>query len=133
MPRQKTREELLDRIDELEAENGNLQDQVVWIADIIEPEENDDEGGKLEPGCGASWRKEDDQITDRRSRRRANECRPGLARSSNHLFVDMAFFLACLHDFTKGRIENLEIEIGYRMTFVYGLTKCDGTTRNVVD
>ena len=43
MPRQKTREELLDRIDELEAENETLQDQVDAIADIIEPED-DDEG-----------------------------------------------------------------------------------------
>ena len=42
MPRQKTREELEDRIDELEAENETLQDQVDSIADIIEPE--DDEG-----------------------------------------------------------------------------------------
>jgi hypothetical protein len=42
MPRQKTREELLDRIDELEAENETLQDQVDSIADIIEPEEDDD-------------------------------------------------------------------------------------------
>jgi hypothetical protein len=45
MPRQKTREELLDRIDELEAENETLQDQVDSIADIIEGEEEaDDEG-----------------------------------------------------------------------------------------
>jgi hypothetical protein len=36
MPRQKTREEWLDRIDELEAENETLQDQVDSIADIIE-------------------------------------------------------------------------------------------------
>jgi len=43
MPRQKTREELLDRIDELEAENETLQDQVDSIQDIIEPED-DDEG-----------------------------------------------------------------------------------------
>ena len=44
MPRQKTREELLDRIDELEAENETLQDQIDSIQDIIEPEEDDDEG-----------------------------------------------------------------------------------------
>ena len=47
MPRQKTREELLDRIDELEAENEMLQDQVDSIADIVEgeeEEEDDDEG-----------------------------------------------------------------------------------------
>ena len=44
MPRQKTREELLDRIDELESENEVLQDQVDSIAEIIEPEEDDDEG-----------------------------------------------------------------------------------------
>jgi cell division protein FtsB len=43
MPRQKTREELLDRIDELEAENETLQDQVDSIAEIIESED-DDEG-----------------------------------------------------------------------------------------
>ena len=43
MPRQKTREELLDRIDELEAENETLQDQVDSIADIIEGEEEDDD------------------------------------------------------------------------------------------
>jgi hypothetical protein len=43
MPRQKTREELLDRIDELEAENETLQDQIDSIQDIIEPED-DDEG-----------------------------------------------------------------------------------------
>lgn len=43
MPRQRTREELLDRIDELEAENETLQDQVDSIADIIEGEEEDDE------------------------------------------------------------------------------------------
>ena len=46
MPRQKTREELLDRIDELEAENETLQDQVDSIADIIEPEEEDDDEGE---------------------------------------------------------------------------------------
>ena len=44
MPRQKTREELLDRIDELEAENETLQDQVDSIADIVEGEEEDGEG-----------------------------------------------------------------------------------------
>ena len=44
MPRQKTKEELLDRIDELEAENETLQDQVDSIAEILEPEEDDDEG-----------------------------------------------------------------------------------------
>jgi len=43
MPRQKTKEELEDRIDELEAENEGLQDQVDSIADIIEGED-DDEG-----------------------------------------------------------------------------------------
>ena len=44
MPRQKTKEELEDRIDELEAENETLQDQVDSIADIIEGEDEDDEG-----------------------------------------------------------------------------------------
>jgi len=44
MPRQKTREELEDRIDELEAENETQQDQVDSIADIIEGEEDEDEG-----------------------------------------------------------------------------------------
>ena len=44
MPRQKTRQELEDRIDELEAENETLQDQVDSIADIIEGEDEDDEG-----------------------------------------------------------------------------------------
>jgi hypothetical protein len=42
MPRQKTREELEDRVDELESENEILQDQVDSIADIIEGEEDDD-------------------------------------------------------------------------------------------
>jgi chaperonin cofactor prefoldin len=42
MPRQKTREELEDRIDELEAENETLQDQVDSIADIIEGKDEDD-------------------------------------------------------------------------------------------
>jgi hypothetical protein len=42
MPRQKTREELEDRIDELEAENETLQDQVDSIADIIEGEDEDE-------------------------------------------------------------------------------------------
>jgi hypothetical protein len=46
MPRQKTREELLDRIDELEAENETLQDQVDSIADIIEGEEEEDDEGE---------------------------------------------------------------------------------------
>ena len=46
MPRQKTREELQDRIDELEAENETLQDQVDSIADIIEGEEEDEDEGK---------------------------------------------------------------------------------------
>ena len=43
MPRQKTREELLDQIDELEAENETLQDQIDSIQENIEPED-DDEG-----------------------------------------------------------------------------------------
>ena len=42
MPRQKTREELQDRVDELESENEILQDQVDSIAEIIEGEEDDD-------------------------------------------------------------------------------------------
>jgi hypothetical protein len=46
MPRQKTREELLGRIDELEAEHETLQDQVDLIADIIEGEEDGDEEGE---------------------------------------------------------------------------------------
>ena len=46
MPRQKTREELLDRIDELEAENETLQDQIDSIQDIIEGEGEDDEEGE---------------------------------------------------------------------------------------
>ena len=40
MPGQKTRKELEDRIDELEAENETLRDQVDSIADIIEAEED---------------------------------------------------------------------------------------------
>jgi chaperonin cofactor prefoldin len=43
-PRQKTKEELEDRIDALEAENETLQDQIDSIQDIIEPEEDDDQG-----------------------------------------------------------------------------------------
>jgi cell division protein FtsB len=43
MPRQKTREELEDRIDELEAENETLQDQVDSIADIIEGEDEEED------------------------------------------------------------------------------------------
>jgi hypothetical protein len=46
MPRQKTREELLDRIDEFEVENEILQDQVDSISDIIEGEEEDDDEGE---------------------------------------------------------------------------------------
>jgi len=46
MPRQKTREKLLDRIDELESENEVLQDQVNSIAEIIEPEEDEDDKGE---------------------------------------------------------------------------------------
>ena len=46
MPRQKTKEELEDRIDELEAENETLQDQVDSIAEIIEPEEEDENKGE---------------------------------------------------------------------------------------
>jgi len=46
MPRQKTREELLDRIDELEAENETLHDQVDSIADIIEGEGKDEDEGE---------------------------------------------------------------------------------------
>jgi cell division protein FtsB len=42
MPRQKTKEELEERIDELEAENEALQDQVDAIQDILEPEEEDE-------------------------------------------------------------------------------------------
>ena len=42
MPRQKTREELLDQIDELEAENETLQDQIDSIQEIIEPEDKDE-------------------------------------------------------------------------------------------
>ena len=39
----KTKEELEeDRIDELEAENETLQDQIDSIQDIIEPEDNDE-------------------------------------------------------------------------------------------
>ena len=75
MPRQKTREELEDRIDELEAEN-ELQDQVDAIADIIEAEEDEDDEGETEPACGAGWRKEAHEVTDRRLRQRAVECRP---------------------------------------------------------
>ena len=46
MPRQKTREELLDRIDELEVENETLHDQVDSIADIIEGEREDEDEGE---------------------------------------------------------------------------------------
>ena len=42
MPRQKSKEELEERIDELEAENEALQDQVDAIRDILEPEEEDE-------------------------------------------------------------------------------------------
>ena len=41
MPRQKTKEELEERIDELEAENEAPQGQVDAISDIIEGEEED--------------------------------------------------------------------------------------------
>jgi len=47
MPRQESVEKLKDRIEELEAENEALQDQVDSIADIVsgeEEEEDDDEG-----------------------------------------------------------------------------------------
>jgi chaperonin cofactor prefoldin len=46
MPRQKTREELEDRIEELEVDNETLQDQVDSIADIIEGEEEDEDEGE---------------------------------------------------------------------------------------
>jgi hypothetical protein len=46
MPRQKTKVELEDRIDELEAENGTLQDRIDSIQDIIEGEEEDDDEGE---------------------------------------------------------------------------------------
>jgi hypothetical protein len=39
-----TRRELLDRIKELEGENEDLQSQLDEIADIVTPEEDDDEG-----------------------------------------------------------------------------------------
>ena len=75
MPRQKTKEELEDRIDELEAENETLQDQIDSIQEIIGPERTTTRG-TLAPACGAGWRKEVHEITDRRLRQRAVECRP---------------------------------------------------------
>jgi hypothetical protein len=71
-----TKLKLKDRIDELESENDALQDQIDSISDIISGEDEDDEGGRLTPGCGSGWRKETSQVTDRRLRQRADECRP---------------------------------------------------------
>lgn len=42
-----TREELKDRIRELEGENESLQDQLDAIADIVVPAEEDDEDGEV--------------------------------------------------------------------------------------
>ena len=39
-----TRRELMDRIKELEGENGDLQTQIDEIADIVTPDEDADEG-----------------------------------------------------------------------------------------
>jgi len=64
-----------DHIYELEAEKETLQDQVDSIADIIEGEEEDEDGGRLEPACSRGWRKEAHEVTDRRLRQRAVECR----------------------------------------------------------
>jgi Basic region leucine zipper len=69
-------EKLKDRIDELESENDALQDQIDSISDIISGEDEDDEGGRLTPACGSGWRKETSQVTDRRVRQRADECKP---------------------------------------------------------
>ena len=76
MPRQKTREESLGPYRRTRIRK-RVQDQVDSIAEIIEPEEDeDDEGGELTPACGAGSRKETHQVTDRRLRQQAVECRP---------------------------------------------------------
>lgn len=41
-----TRRELLDRIDELEGENEELQSQIDEIADIVTPSEEEEEEGE---------------------------------------------------------------------------------------
>jgi hypothetical protein len=43
-----TREELKERISELEGENESLQDQLDAIADIVVPAEEDEDGGEEE-------------------------------------------------------------------------------------
>ena len=99
-----TRRELQDRINELEAENDDLQSRLDDISDIVtgddEGEDYDDGNGDDDNGddgngetdrlggivprsvCGASWRKAAHQITDRAKRYRANapECCPPLPR-----------------------------------------------------
>jgi hypothetical protein len=45
-----SRRELLERIDELETENEELQDQLDQIADIVVPTEEDEEGSDDDQG-----------------------------------------------------------------------------------
>jgi len=45
-----SRRELLERVEELEAENNELQDQLDQIADIVAPSEEDEQGSDDDQG-----------------------------------------------------------------------------------
>jgi hypothetical protein len=79
---------LKDRIDELESDNDALRDQIDSISDIISGEDEDDEGGRLTPACGSGWRQETSQVTDRRLRQRADECRPPGLNCPSYFWAD---------------------------------------------
>ena len=81
MPRESV-ETLKDRIDELEAENESLSRirltdaRAARFHQSIGRRGGRRRGGRLAPACGAGWRKEAHEVTDRRLRQRAVECRP---------------------------------------------------------
>ena len=59
-------DELQDENETLMDENDDLRSQLDEIQGVLDGDERP--GGRLEPACGAGWRKEADEVTDRRLR-----------------------------------------------------------------
>jgi hypothetical protein len=74
MPRQKTREKLLDRIGEPNPKTSTGSSRFNRRNHRARGGRRR-RGGRMTPACGAGWRKEAHQVTDRRLRQRAVECR----------------------------------------------------------
>lgn len=102
--RKPTYDELQDENEDLMDENEDLRSKLDEIQGVLEEDEDEGVAG---PACGTGWGKEAHEVTDRRLRQRAVECRPA---GKHCLWCGATVRLMVAHidgEESNGRQENL--------------------------